>query len=137
MVILDETVKNSAALEDVGDLEPELETIPDPKTTYQIEAIRLAIQRDAFVSGAVVDVVICNVDNEGQFLAPCRKNTRIADSRQTEDLDDRALILGMEGYDIVRVTGRRAAKQQKPGAPGRGLPRVSWSGKLASQQKKW
>ncbi len=115
VVILDEPVKNPAALENVGDLEAELETAPDPEATYQVEAIRLAVQRDVLVSGAVVDVVVCNVDNEGQFLASRRKNPGIADGRQAEDLDDRALVRGVKGEDIERITGKRDAEQQGQG----------------------
>jgi hypothetical protein len=63
------------------------------------------------ISGAVVDVVVCDVEHESQFLAPSRKNPGIADSRQTEDLDYRALVLRLEGKDIKRVTGQRGAKQ--------------------------
>jgi hypothetical protein len=43
VIILDEAVKKPTVLEDIGDLEAKLETLPNPEASRQIEVVRLTV----------------------------------------------------------------------------------------------
>ena len=107
VIPVNKPIPKAGPLDDVGNRQPELKILGDPVSCIQADARSLSIEDDAFPLILVFDKMIRQVNDEPQVCLSGGNQGGFSDRRQTEDLNHRALVLGIERGDFSSRKKRR------------------------------
>jgi hypothetical protein len=118
VIPIDKPIHNAAPLDYVRNRQPDFEILGDPIAGIQAESGAFPIQHKAFVWGLIVYKIIRQVNDQPEIGFLAGEYGGFTDGRQTENLNQGALILSVERAQFNRVKVRG----KKENSPAYGRP---------------